>query len=103
MASEIPEQQHLTLGSLVNLGSLQIMANSHYKATGMPIGIIDSFDNSVLVGAGWQDICTEFHRANPQTLARCYESELGRGQILTYIFQRVRLIMFQNQRKMRIL
>ncbi|MFT5702182.1 MAG: signal transduction histidine kinase/CheY-like chemotaxis protein [Desulforhopalus sp.] len=63
------------LAELVDLGSLQTMADSHFKATGMPIGLIDAFDDSVLVGAGWQDICLKFHRANPETLVRCEASD----------------------------
>ncbi len=41
----------------------------------MPTGIIDAIDNSILVGAGWQDICTKFHRVHPETLVRCQESD----------------------------
>ncbi|MGD9973881.1 MAG: PAS domain S-box protein, partial [Desulfatirhabdiaceae bacterium] len=29
----------------------------------------------VLVAAGWQDICAQFHRANPESLKRCRESD----------------------------
>ena len=63
------------LGDLIDLKAVQNMADSHFKATGIPIGVIDAFDNSVLVGAGWQDICVNFHRANPETLKRCEESD----------------------------
>ncbi len=63
------------LTDLIDLTAVQKMADSHYKATGIPIGLIDVFDNSVLVGAGWQDICILFHRANPDTLKRCVESD----------------------------
>lgn len=63
------------LADLIDLNAVQRMADSHYKATGMPIGLIDAFDGLVLVGAGWQDICAHFHRANPETLKRCIESD----------------------------
>lgn len=63
------------LADLIDLDAIQRMADSHFKATGMPIGLIDAFDNSILVGAGWQDICVYFHRANPETLKRCKKSD----------------------------
>src|SRR5208282_4801596 len=63
------------LSDLLDLSSLQKMADSHYRAAGMPIGIIDATDGSILVGSGWQDICVKFHRANPDSLQRCWESD----------------------------
>ena len=63
------------LADLLDLAILQKMADAHYRAAGMPIGIIDAFDGSILVGAGWQDICVKFHRANPVSLQRCRESD----------------------------
>jgi signal transduction histidine kinase len=41
----------------------------------MPIGIVDAFDGSVLVGHGWQDICVLYHRADPRSAERCRESD----------------------------
>lgn len=41
----------------------------------MGIGIIDLRGN-VLVGTGWQDICTKFHRINLDTLSNCIESDI---------------------------
>ena len=67
--------ENYRLADLIDLNAVQRMADSHYKATGMPIGLIDAFDGLVLVGAGWQDICAHFHRANPETLKRCIESD----------------------------
>lgn len=63
------------LSDLLDISIIQKMADAHYRATGMPIGIIDAFDSSVLVGAGWQDICVKFHRKNPVSLKRCHESD----------------------------
>ncbi len=64
-----------SLADLIDLNAVQRMADSLYKATGLPIGLIDAFDGSVLVGAGWQDICVLFHRVNPETHKRCKESD----------------------------
>ena len=63
------------LSDLLDLTSLQKMADSHYRAAGMPIGIIDAIDGSILVGSGWQDICVKFHRINPVSLQRCQDSD----------------------------
>ncbi|MCG2749299.1 MAG: PAS domain-containing protein [Desulfobulbaceae bacterium] len=63
------------LADLLDLGIIQKMADAHYRAAGMPIGIIDAIDGSILVGAGWQDICVKFHRANQLSLERCRESD----------------------------
>jgi polar amino acid transport system substrate-binding protein len=46
-----------------------------YKVTGMGIALID-LKGKVLVGTGWQDICTKFHRVNPVTCKNCIESDL---------------------------
>lgn len=63
------------LSDLLDLNSIQRMADAHYHAAGMPIGIIDAFDGSILVGSGWQDICLRFHRSSPAALQRCQESD----------------------------
>ena len=63
------------LSDLVDLTAVQKMAEANYQVAGMPIGIIDAFDGSILVGVGWQDICVKFHRANKETLKRCQISD----------------------------
>jgi PAS domain S-box-containing protein len=67
--------KNFRITDLVDTAALQDMADSLYESTGMPIGIIDAIDNSLLVGAGWQDICTKFHRLHPEMLSRCQESD----------------------------
>ena len=63
------------LSQLLDMSVVQRLAEANYKATGMPIGIIDALDGSILVGCGWQDICTYYHRADPRSLERCRESD----------------------------
>jgi signal transduction histidine kinase/CheY-like chemotaxis protein len=63
------------LSELLDISVLQKLADANYKASGMPIGIIDATDGSVLVGSGWQDVCTLYHRATAVSLARCRESD----------------------------
>ncbi len=63
------------LSDLVDPATVQKLAVAHYNAGGIPVGIIDAFDNSILVAAGWQDVCTLFHRAHPDSLDCCRESD----------------------------
>ncbi|ABL00312.1 PocR ligand-binding domain-containing protein [Pelobacter propionicus] len=63
------------LSELLDMGIIQKMADTHYRATGIPIGIIDAIDDAVLVGSGWQEICVRFHRAALLSLQRCRESD----------------------------
>ena len=57
----------------VDIKLLQQLADLLYKAAGFPIGIVD-LEDTILVSAGWQDICTCFHRAHPQSYAYCIEN-----------------------------
>ncbi|HNV72188.1 MAG TPA: PocR ligand-binding domain-containing protein, partial [Candidatus Ozemobacteraceae bacterium] len=59
---------------------LQSMMQEFYRLTHMGIGIID-IEGNVLVGVGWQDVCTKFFRAHPETCKCCLESDctLSRG------------------------
>jgi two-component system cell cycle sensor histidine kinase/response regulator CckA len=63
------------LSDLLDLTILQTMAEAHHRATGIPLGVIDAIDNSILVMAGWQDFCAKFNRASPVLRQRCEESD----------------------------
>lgn len=65
----------LRLADLLDLAVLQRMADAHYRSAGIPTGIVDAIDGSILVGSGWQDICTKFHRAGSASLENCRESD----------------------------
>ena len=64
-----------TLSDLVDIAQIQKLAESHYKAAGMPSGIIDARTGAILVGVGWQDICVRFHRAHADSAKCCEESD----------------------------
>lgn len=59
---------------LVNIPLLQDMAENLYIAAGIPIGIID-LEGNIAVQAGWQSICTEYHRVNPNSCKNCKISD----------------------------
>lgn len=70
--AELDEQD---LQNILDVPSLQAMMDNLYEVTKMGIAIIDLKGN-VLVATGWQDICTKFHRLNPETCHNCIESDL---------------------------
>jgi len=59
---------------LVDLEALEQMFDEFSKGTGLPIGVNSYPDQRVLVGTGWEDICTKFHRSCPESSAHCVES-----------------------------
>lgn len=63
------------LGDLLDMKLIQTLAESNYQATGLPLSIVDAFDRSFLVRAGWTDLCINFHRANPVSRQICLESD----------------------------
>ena len=65
---------NLDLADIIDAPSLQALVDDFYKLTGMPMSLID-LKGKVLVGVGWQDFCTKFHRIHPETLQNCIESD----------------------------
>jgi PAS domain S-box-containing protein len=64
----------LELADIIDSASLQSLMDEFYKLTGIPMAMID-LKGSVLVGVGWQDICTKFHRVHPESCRNCVESD----------------------------
>jgi signal transduction histidine kinase len=71
VASE-PGQQEL--GEMIPAQALQSLMDTFYKLSPLPMAIID-LRGRVLVGVGWQEICTRFHRKHPETCRHCLESD----------------------------
>ena len=73
------------LSDLIDVEQSRSLLESFCEAVGIASAIID-LEGNVLIGVGWQKICTDFHRVNESTCKRCIESdtelanELGRGQ-----------------------
>lgn len=65
----------LELSDIINAEMIQELMNKFYQVTQVGIGIID-LRGRVLVGTGWQDICTKFHRLHPESCRLCNESDL---------------------------
>jgi PAS domain S-box-containing protein len=62
------------LSNLIDTEKSQRLLDSFCDAVGIAAAVID-LDGEVLVGSRWQKICTDFHRANEQTLKKCIESD----------------------------
>jgi len=65
----------LELNDIIDVPTLQKLMNNFYELVQIPIAIID-IKGKVLVGVGWQDICTKFHRVHSQSCQNCIESDV---------------------------
>ena len=65
----------LELSDVINVPDVQSMMDNFYKFARIPMAIID-LKGKTLVSAGWQEICTRFHRINPETLKNCIDSDV---------------------------
>ena len=63
------------IANIIDVPKLQATMEHLYTVTNMGFALIDLRGN-VLIGTGWQDICTKFHRVNPLTCRNCVESDL---------------------------
>ncbi|WP_373500254.1 response regulator [Desulfococcus sp.] len=68
------EAEGLSLNELIDLGQLNLILEDFCNAAGIASAIID-LQGNVLASARWQRICTDFHRIDPRTCARCIESD----------------------------
>lgn|GEM_PF-1742637 len=64
------------LAQLLDLKQLQALLENFCNSVGIASAIID-LQGKVLAAARWQRACTDFHRANKSTCARCIESDTG--------------------------
>jgi two-component system C4-dicarboxylate transport sensor histidine kinase DctB len=62
------------LAELVDLDELQKLFSAFCESVGLPAAIID-LEGKVLAASPWQRACTDFHRVNPESCARCIESD----------------------------
>ncbi len=63
-----------TLKELLDIPRLRELLDSLDEIHSMPSAIIDT-DGKILTATAWQDICTKFHRMNPDTEKKCIESD----------------------------
>ncbi len=79
----------LELGEIIDVPRIQEMMDSFYKLARITMAIVDR-NGKVLVGVGWEDICTKFHRISPLSCKYCIESDtqltqgIPKGQFKLY-------------------
>ncbi|MFK5925198.1 MAG: diguanylate cyclase [Desulfuromusa sp.] len=79
----------LWLQEIIDLDELRELMRFFYEAAGISVGVMDG-DQNWLVTIGWQHICTDFHRVNPESRKNCLLSEdrikdyLDSQEYLTY-------------------
>lgn len=65
----------LGLEDILDIRFMQDIMNDFYKITGAGGTLID-VNGKVLAAPAWQDICINFHRANPESCKNCIESDV---------------------------
>lgn len=65
----------MNLDDLIDIDSLQKLFENFTAFSGAATAILD-LEGRILVSSGWQDICVKFHRKNPDTAHRCWESDV---------------------------
>jgi PAS domain S-box-containing protein len=75
-ASELEQSEVFSssLADMLNMDQLQLLLTDFCESVGIASAIIDLKGN-VLAAARWQRACTDFHRVNEKTCARCIESD----------------------------
>jgi len=81
------------LADIIDTRQLHALLASFYELTGIPSSIID-LDGNIIVGdfaTGWQDVCVNFHRVQPEMEAKCIASDtiltnelLKNDDVITY-------------------
>ena len=67
--------EEFDLEDILDVKVIQSLIDEYYKIFKLPMAIIDT-KGKILAGVGWQDICTNFHRVNPETSKYCEESDV---------------------------
>lgn len=63
-----------TLKELLDIPRLRDLLDSLDQLHSLPSAILDT-EGNILTATAWQDICTKYHRINPETATKCTESD----------------------------
>lgn len=63
-----------TLHKIIDFEKVDALLEGFNKTTGFVTAILD-LEGNVLSKSGWRRICTDFHRIDPETAARCKQSD----------------------------
>lgn len=64
----------LELSDILDVEMIRPIMEDFHRLTGLLGAILDT-SGKIIVAVGWQDICTRFHRCNPDTRKNCIESD----------------------------
>lgn len=59
---------------VLDTDAIQPLLEGMYRITGVPLAIID-LGGKVVASTPWQEVCTKFHRAHPDSCQNCLESD----------------------------
>ncbi|MBN1764619.1 MAG: PocR ligand-binding domain-containing protein [Sedimentisphaerales bacterium] len=76
-----PEGKY-SIRDMVDMDQLQSIFEQFSLATGLPAALVEYPSQDILIGTGWNEICTDFHRKNPETLKHCIQSNISLTQEL---------------------
>ncbi len=80
--AKIDDIEDIKLVDVIDFSEIGSLMDDFYRLTNISAGIVD-LNGNILVAAGWQDICTKFHRANPETCKNCIESDIELSKEMT--------------------
>ena len=69
-----------SFSELVEINELKRLCEIFSNLTGFATAILD-MEGNVLVATDWQEICSEFHRKNPEATEKCRESDTALGEM----------------------
>lgn len=61
---------------LIDFKQVDRLLDGFNQSTGFVTAILD-LEGNVFSKSGWRQICTEFHRVNPETSKKCTISDTG--------------------------
>ena len=64
----------LTIQDLIDIAQFQLFQDRLNEIYSFPSAIIDN-DGHILTATAWQDVCTKFHRRNPECEKECIKSD----------------------------
>jgi len=62
------------ISEIIDISRIKNLFERFTNATDTGTAVLD-LEGKVLVATGWQDICTKFHRANPESCKNCIQSD----------------------------
>ena len=68
------DTKSFALQDLLDVEALRALLEHFSQATGIATALVSHPEQAVLITTGWQDICTQFHRAAPGTAGYCLAS-----------------------------